>query len=97
MKDLSIGLSHKVRPTKDTLDRVLDGELVLLNVQSGNYYSIDEIGTTMWEALISSDCIGDAIDRVGESYDVSREQIERDVIRLVAELRGEGLVEISPP
>ena len=54
---MSISFDSKVRVPEDVLVSELDGESVLLNLKSECYFGLDEVGTRLWELLISSESI----------------------------------------
>jgi len=67
-------------------------EIVLLDLDSGTYYGLDEVGARLWELITGTATIGEAIDTMLGEYDVEREVLERDVFRLLAELEEKGLI-----
>ena len=70
-------------------------EVVLLDLDSGTYYGLDAVGGRLWDLISGSATIGEAIDTMLEEYEVEREVLESDVLRLVNELREKGLISIS--
>jgi hypothetical protein len=81
--------------TKDSaqvLDRVVDGEALLIHLPSGEYYSLDSVGTLIWENIDGSRSIEDLAELVLDEYDVDREKVVADVLRLIEQLAGEGLL-----
>jgi len=70
-------------------------EVVLLDLDSGTYYGLDAVGGRLWDLISGSATIGEAIDTMLEEYEVEREVLESDVLRLVDELREKGLISIS--
>jgi hypothetical protein len=73
----------------------LSGEAVKLNLNSGMYFGLDEIGARIWAALEeprSLEYLGEIILR---DYQVDRETCERDVMAFLAELQFAGLIEID--
>jgi len=42
-------LDRSVRVGKDVMFRELDGEAVLLNLESGKYYGLDPVGSRIWQ------------------------------------------------
>ena len=78
------------------LTRELDGELVMLNLNSESYFGLDETGTIFWRALQAHDNL-DAVKAqlVGE-FDIGAETIETDLTDLVTELTSHGLLELRP-
>jgi len=92
---MDLDLELRVEVPSDTLLRELEGEAVILNLQSGHYYSLDPVGTSIWRALTSAASVGEAIAVLLDEFDVDRETLERDVGAMVAELRDEGLIRLA--
>ena len=90
---MTITMAHQVLVPRDVLFRELDGESVLLSLSQEEYYSLDEVGTRMWQALIAAGGSLDAArDALLREYDVEHEVLERDLLRLVSELVERGLL-----
>jgi hypothetical protein len=49
------------------LIRRLDGESVLLNLESERYFGLNATGTRMWELVTSKPCIALALEKLQES------------------------------
>jgi hypothetical protein len=69
-----------------------DASLVLLNPQSGEYYTLEAVGTRFWQLCDGKRTIAEIAAIVGEEYDQSLEVIESDILELVRELMDEKLV-----
>jgi hypothetical protein len=86
------------RPVR--IERVLaqrSGEtLILLNPHSGKYYTLDEIGTRVWEMCDGSRSVPDLVCAIHDEYDASPEDIHRDVMDLLDELARETLLATDP-
>lgn len=83
---------RRLRLSDAAVVRDLDGESVILNVQSGIYFGLDRIGTRVWQLI---DELGDldSIVRVMEDeYDAGRDVLRADVEALVAALLEKQLV-----
>lgn len=78
------------------LYKTLDGEAVLVNLQSGEYFSLNPLGTQVWKALEEGKGPGEIGDKLVEKYEVSRDELDRDLADLVETLVAEGLL-ISRP
>ena len=87
-------LSAKVSVPEHTLFRELAGEAVLLNLESGTYFSLDEIGTYFWNALTTTSTLQEAYDFLLSEYDVEPENLRHDLSGLLDKLTGHGLVKI---
>ena len=84
----------RIPPT--TLARELDGETVLVNLASGFYYGLDEVGSFVWARLSAGAGAGEIVDAMLTRYDVTPERASEDTARLLEELRAHGLVETHP-
>jgi hypothetical protein len=76
------------------LVRELNGESVILNLESGNYFGLDEVGTRMIAALSTSDRIQAAYDVLAAEYNVDPDLLHEDIRVLIEKLVERGLVEL---
>jgi hypothetical protein len=74
------------------IDRVVDKEALLIHLSSGDYFSLDSVGTHIWENIDGVRTVQDLVDLVLEEYNVDRDQAVTDVLSLVEQLADEGLV-----
>lgn len=74
----------------------LDGEAVLLKLQSESYFGLDEIGTRMWQLLLSSDSVQLAYDALLSEFEVAPEVLRVTLTELLDNLLQQGLLEIVP-
>ncbi len=72
--------------------REFDGELVLLDLERGEYFGLDAVGATVWEALGQDGSIDRAVDAVVAAFEVSREQADADIRALVDDLLKRGIL-----
>jgi coenzyme PQQ biosynthesis protein PqqD len=68
------------------------GKWVLLDVDSGRYYALDDVGGRIWQLCDGSRTVAQIAEVVGDEYDVAGAAVEEDVVALVAELVGESLL-----
>lgn len=81
--------------TKDhdtIIERVVAGEALVIHLSSGDYYSLDSVGSRIWESIDGTRTVGDLADLIVDEYDVDRDQVVADVLRLVEQLADEGLL-----
>ena len=83
-----------LRVGEQTLHEEIDGEAVLLNLGSGKYYGLDEVGSRMWALLIRHRSMEPAYRALLEEYDVAPERLQRDLLTLVEDLVAHGLLDI---
>jgi hypothetical protein len=51
---MAISFAMRMTVSADVITRRLDEELILLDLDSENYFGLDEVGTRMWEVLSST-------------------------------------------
>ena len=90
-----ISLACRVVARHDVLSRDLDGELVLLDLRTGVYCSLDPLGTRIWALTQEGRSLADVVEAVVEEYDVTTERFSADLLGFVASLREKGLVEVE--
>lgn len=84
-----------VRIARDAISCELDGEMAILNVQSGDYYGLDEVGASVWRMISQPHTVAEIIREITSQYDVDPARCEGDLISLISKLAAHGLVEIS--
>ncbi|HVC21060.1 MAG TPA: PqqD family protein [Vicinamibacterales bacterium] len=92
MKPDEIGLDDRVGASESTVSRELDGEMVLLNLDTGIYFGLDGTGTRIWNLLAAGRTLRGVIDTLIDDYDVDAATLERDLRQLVERLSAKGLV-----
>lgn len=70
-----------------------ESETVLFNLQSEHYFSLDPIGSRMFELLTSVSSTDGVVEKILDEYDVDRERVEVDLKQLVSELLSRNLLE----
>ncbi len=70
----------------------LNGELVLVHVDTGMYYTLNEVGSRVWALCDGSQTIAQVIARLCEEFDAPPAEIEADVLELAGRLATEKLL-----
>lgn len=88
-------LDSKISIPKDVVFREIAGEAVILNLQTGKYFGLDEVGTRMWQLLAQHNQIEPALNDLTEEYDTTKDQLQHDLLDLVDKLALQQLIEIN--
>jgi len=72
--------------------RTVGDETVILDLASGTYFGLDPIGARIWALMGERKTLAEICAMMLEEYEVEREQLETDVLRLSGELVERGLV-----
>ncbi len=75
------------------MGKKLEGEWVLLNLENGVYYGLNEAGSVIWDELASHGDLETALDSLQALYDAERTVLKADVEKFLADLRKEKLIE----
>jgi hypothetical protein len=81
-------------PTQ-VMARQVSDETVILDLASGNYYGLDPVGSRFWQLLCEGKSPAEARDFLLAEYDVSRDQLDVDIERLIRELHAKGLIALA--
>lgn len=70
----------------------LDDETILMSIDQGAYYGMEQTARRIWELLESPRIISDLCSRLSEEYRVEPALCEPEIISFLEELREEGLI-----
>tara|TARA_R110002167_G_scaffold81834_8_gene223684 strand:+ start:2201 stop:2476 length:276 start_codon:yes stop_codon:yes gene_type:complete len=80
----------------DTLVSCEIGEqIALLNVESGNYHSFNEVASRIWQLIQVPTPIGQVCDVLSSEYKIDPAQCEKEVVSFLGKLKGESLVSVQ--
>ena len=88
-------LDSTIQIPQDVLFHELAGEAVLLNLETGKYFGLDEIGTRMWMLLSEHGRVEPVLRALLEEYDVEEAQLSHDLFELIDRLATNGLVQVT--
>ncbi len=91
-----MALDQKIVVSRDTVFRELEGECVLLNLSTSNYFGLDEIGTRVWQLIQEHGLARPVFEQMLKEFDVEPERLEMDLEHLLCDLQDKGLVELQP-
>ena len=69
-----------------------DEELVLLDPENGQYFTLDEVGARIWELCDGKRSVSEIAAALDEEFDAPLETIRADLLELLEELSSGGLV-----
>ena len=89
---VSARLHQQPRRVEQVVTSELEGEMVLLNLATEEYYSLNEVGTRLWDLTDGKRTVAEMIDTILQEYEAERAGVTEDVLALFQELTDEGLV-----
>jgi len=73
----------------------MDGEKVMLSVESGNYYNLGQIGGRIWELIEQPASIGDIVSQLISEYDIDPDTCLQQILPFLNHLHEEGLIGLT--
>lgn len=77
------------------ISRTVDDEALIIHLSSGSYYSLNAVGTRVWESIDGLRTAGEVAEIIHQEYDFDFATVETEVMSLLADLVQEGLVQVG--
>lgn len=91
----ALSISSHVKIPDEVLAHDLQGETVILNLNTGVYWGLDPVGTRIWQLLQKQTRVDAIWQAMRAEYDVAEDQLRQDLLDLLSRLLENGLVEVS--
>ena len=88
-------LNTKVTFADTVFAQEVDGEMVLLDMNSENYFGLDAVGTDIWQAMQEEDTLKEVLAVLLTQYEVEEEILKKDLFSFVEKLEESGLIELA--
>jgi hypothetical protein len=92
---MNASLDRSVRFADDVVFRELDGEAVLLDLDSGTYFGLDAVGTRIWLFCRERGSLRSVWEAMQEEFDAPADVLEADLLAFVDELSSRGLLTLQ--
>ncbi|WP_259075479.1 PqqD family peptide modification chaperone [Salinibacter ruber] len=87
--------SSTVKAVDHQTSAEVDGENVVLDLESGVYYGLNPVGTQVWNRIQEPVSIGQIVTDLTSEYDVDYERCFDDVVSLLEDLAENGLIVVE--
>jgi hypothetical protein len=77
---------------KDLVYQELDGEMVILDMHSGQYFGIDAVGSRIWQMLEEKVSPAAMINLLLEEYEIEADLCSQQVVAFLEELEKNNLI-----
>ncbi len=88
-----VDLTTTIKRKDGYADTEVDGNKVLMSVESGMYYGLNGMGTEIWKRIDQSIQVSVLVQELLDEYDVSRRDAESQVLSFLNELDENNLIE----
>ncbi|WP_434798687.1 lasso peptide biosynthesis PqqD family chaperone [Terrisporobacter vanillatitrophus] len=90
---ISINTIVSHRKDIDTTD--LNGDLVMMDLEEGRYFSLNSVGSRIWQLIEEPIEVNKIIDSLLEEYDTNRNECEENVLEFLEKLNDSKIISIS--
>ncbi|HEX4279864.1 MAG TPA: pyrroloquinoline quinone biosynthesis peptide chaperone PqqD [Solirubrobacteraceae bacterium] len=90
-----IVLEERLRRQEGVLAQQAHGRTVLLRLEDGGYYALDEVGAMIWELCDGSRAVAEIVALLCEQFDAPESTVQEDVLEFIGDLRREQLLVVD--
>lgn len=91
----AVVLNSMVAGKKEIATADMDGEVVMMSLETGKYYNLGSMGTIIWGMIENPVSVETIISKLLDTYDVTRQQCETEVLSFLNAMAKQGLLEIK--
>lgn len=88
-------MSFKIN-VPQVVHETIDGETVIINLDSGNYYSLREVGAVIWNLIAQGADEAHIVEMLTQRYNGQPETMSQGVNALLTQLQAEQLITPQP-
>jgi hypothetical protein len=89
-KMMSQQLGLQLNP--DLAWRMVDDEVLIVNIKTGHYFALNEVASKIWVALQAGQLPQQVADQLSQIYGIDAQVINTDISELLAELKTENIL-----
>lgn len=94
-RDYGINLDTIINKNLEIDDTDLDGEKVMMNLDKGEYFMMNEVGSRIWDIIEQPMNVRQVIETLRGEYEVDEEACKDTVIEFLGRLDNANLISIS--
>jgi hypothetical protein len=89
---MSFSFDRRATVDPDVMIRNVGEESVILDLRTGRYLGLDEVGTRMWHVIVDATSIQSAFEMLLTEYEVDADRLRIDMQEFLNKLIDQGLV-----
>jgi len=94
MSEPDVSVRSIVAVSDHQVSSELGGEVIILNLESGVYHGLEEVGARVWGLIKEPAPVHAVRDSLLNEYEVEPERCEQDLLALLEELKQHGLLQV---
>lgn len=95
MSKVLLNPNSRIKSSEDQVSSSVSGEIVILNLKTGTYHSLNPVGARIWQLIQEPKTVREILNTLCLEYDVDLKVCEHDLQELLTKLEAAQLIEIS--
>ena len=91
----NIGQQSSICRNPELLSVEMDGDLVMMSIETGSYFGVSGIGPHIWQLLETPRNFADLVENVCAEFEVDSETASADLLGFLEKLSENGMIEVS--
>ncbi len=80
--------------TNKALVSSIEDELVMFDVNAGQYYGLNNVATAVWNHLETEKTVDELAEALTNEFDISVDECRQELLEFLPELEEKGLIEV---
>lgn len=80
--------------TNKALVSSIEDELVMFDVNAGQYYGLNNVATAVWNHLENQKTVDELAQNLTSEFDISEDECRKELLEFLPELEQKGLIEV---
>ena len=93
---MPLSLDDALTIAPEVMFRNLNDEAVLLDLKSGTYFGLNDVGARTWQLILLHGRLSQVLDALLMEYQLDRDEGARDLLALATQLVARQLAAVSP-
>ena len=89
---MDLSLRYKINAPHIVHEIFADEEAAIINLKSGNYYSLDPVGAFLWAHIESGLTVGEIVEQALSRYEGAPVEVNHEISRFLGALQEEQLI-----
>ncbi len=89
--------NQPIQRNPDMLFSHIDDEVVMMSIETGEYYGLNPVASRIWELLEHPHTMEQLIDKLLQEFDIDESTCRRDVQTFLKQLAGKQLIVTVDP
>lgn len=87
-----VDLNSIITRSQELLTSEVDGEVVMMNIESGKYYGINSVGAEIWRLLENPVSVSNICGELVKTFEIDNPTCETEVLTFLGSLEAENLL-----